>query len=207
MIGHCKRDTLKLSDGSDIEVHPNVVKQSFIVNGRNQVHMERQQQRQQIEALKYELAVNGTLLRRLSAMYYSLKSNTHKDHTQLPASITFQAIMELAPGNGEEDNPPPPPEGLWDADQVMPSYSNMIMRILDDVNKKVNKTYPDKNQRYDMFVKEVGSHIQNMEDIQNGVVNRLDELLEENSKRITSESYHIGADSSYMSPRGPGGDF
>lgn len=46
---------------TDVEVHPNVDKRSFIRAKQNQIHMERQQRKIQTEALKYEQVVNDGL--------------------------------------------------------------------------------------------------------------------------------------------------
>ncbi|KAJ3526462.1 hypothetical protein NM208_g11179 [Fusarium decemcellulare] len=50
-VDYSKWDALELSDDSDIEVHPNVDKRSFIRAKQNQIHQERQQRKLQIETL------------------------------------------------------------------------------------------------------------------------------------------------------------
>ncbi|KLU81241.1 hypothetical protein MAPG_00333 [Magnaporthiopsis poae ATCC 64411] len=53
-LDYSKWDALELSDDSDIEVHPNVDKRSFIRAKQNQIHMERARRKNEIETLKYE---------------------------------------------------------------------------------------------------------------------------------------------------------
>lgn len=129
------QDALELSDDSDIEVHPNVDKRSFIRAKQNQIHLERQQRKRQIEALKYEHVINNSLIQRLSALLSALKSYAQEACSRSPADIAFQALMELASRSSEEDNPPPRPEGVFDTDLPLPSYSKMMAGILDEIKQ------------------------------------------------------------------------
>ena len=64
VLDYSKWDALELSDDSDIEVHPNVDKRSFIRAKQNQIHQQRMQRRHEIETLKYERIINDGLLER-----------------------------------------------------------------------------------------------------------------------------------------------
>ncbi|KAI0112079.1 Cdc37 N terminal kinase binding-domain-containing protein [Nemania sp. FL0031] len=204
MVDYSKWDALELSDDSDIEVHPNVDKRSFIRAKRDQIHMERQQRQLQVEALKYERAVNNGLVERLSSLHSALESHAPAAENRPPAEVAFQAIMELTPRNPEDDNPPPPPNGLLSVDEVPPTYSKMMARILDDVNKKLDERKVQQSERYIAFVEEIGVHIRNIRDLQDKAAEKLDELEKKDAKKITSESYHVGFDSSHVSKGKPG---
>ncbi|KND87837.1 Mitochondrial division protein 1 [Tolypocladium ophioglossoides CBS 100239] len=204
MVDYSKWDALELSDDSDIEVHPNVDKRSFIKAKQNQIHTERQQRKLQIEALRYEGVNNNTLIQRLSALLSALKLHGEEASLRNPVETALQAVMELAPLNPEEDNPPPRPEGVFDADQPLPSYSKMVARILDEVNKQLDEKRIEKDKRYEALTMEVGIHLQNIQDSQEEVVKKLDELEKENETKITSDSYRIGFDSSHVIKAKPG---
>jgi cell division cycle protein 37 len=66
MLTQNLQDNLELSDDSDIEVHPNVDKRSFIRAKQNQIHAERLHRKQRFESLKHELVINDTLAQRVS---------------------------------------------------------------------------------------------------------------------------------------------
>jgi cell division cycle protein 37 len=194
---------LELSDDSDIEVHPNVDKRSFIRAKQSQIHMERQQRKVQIEALKHNRVINDALMQRLSAVISVLKSRQDASAQSSPAEVTFRALMELAPRNSEEDTPPPPPEGVFDGDSPpLPTYSKMMARLFDEVNKSLDERRVEKDQRYEAFVEELGVHLQKIQDLQTDLAKNLDELDKPSSK-ITSESYHVGFDSSHVSKTKP----
>jgi cell division cycle protein 37 len=67
-LDYSKWDNLELSDDSDIEVHPNVDKRSFIKWKQESIHMEREQRRQRIEFLQNESGRNDRLLKQLNEL-------------------------------------------------------------------------------------------------------------------------------------------
>lgn len=168
--------------------------------------MERQQKKAQIEALKYERVINNTLMQRVSLLLSALKSHAHEASSCNPADLAFQAVIESAPPSNEEDTPPPRPEGVFDADQPLPTYSKMMARLLDEINKTLNENHIDQDKRYEALMEEVNKNLQKIQDLQEELVNKLDELEKADATKITSESYRIGFDSSHISKTKPGDD-
>lgn len=198
---------MELSDDSDIEVHPNVDKRSFIRAKQNQVHMERQQRKRQIQAFEHQRTINDALVQRLRVLKATLQSRYAGsiDSKLNPADIAFQVIMELASTKPTEDSPPPRPEGVFDSDlPPLPTYSKMLATILDEVNKTLDERQTERGQRYEAFVQELGVHVQKIQDLQAELASKLDTLEQQDSNKITSESYHVGFDSSYVSRTKPG---
>ncbi|KAK4232729.1 Cdc37 N terminal kinase binding-domain-containing protein [Achaetomium macrosporum] len=208
MVDYRKWDALELSDDSDIEVHPNVDKRSFIRAKQNQIHMERQQRKREVHALKHERIINDALLQRLHVLASTLRSQQagSVDSNLNPADIAFQAVLELASTNPTEDSPPSRPEGVFDSDlPPLPTYSKMLATILDEVNKTLQERQTEKDRRYEAFIQELGAHVQKVQDLQAELVRRLDTLEQQDSNKITSESYHVGFDSSHVNKTKPGG--
>ena len=191
------QDALELSDDSDIEVHPNVDRRSFIRAKQSQIHMERQQRKLQIEAYKHQRIVNEALAQRLSLLISAIQSqNTASDAD--PSDIAFKAAVELALRNPEDDIPPPRPEG-----PPFPRYSKMIATVLDEANKALDRRHiKDRTLRFEALVEELGVHIRNIQDAQKDLATKLDELEQQSSKKITSDSYHVGFDTSHVSKPG-----
>lgn len=198
---------MELSDDSDIEVHPNVDKRSFIRAKQNQVHMERQQRKRQIQALEHQRIINDALVQRLRVLEATLQSRHAGpiDSELNPADIAFQVIMMLASTKPTEDNPPTRPEGVFDSDlPPLPTYSKMLATILNEVNKTLDERQTEKSQRYEAFSQELSVHVQKIQDLQAELASKLDTLEQQDSNKITSESYHVGFDSSYVSRTKPG---
>ncbi|KAG9253304.1 uncharacterized protein F5Z01DRAFT_161898 [Emericellopsis atlantica] len=200
-VDYSKWDNLELSDDSDIEVHPNVDKRSFIRAKQNQIHQERQQRRFDIERLKYERIINDGLLKRISSLVAALKAHAHEATSRNPGEVAFQAVMESA-GKPEEDQPPKRPEGLQAAEgEENPTYSKMMVALLDQVNKALDEKKPE--DRYTAMTEEVQMHENKVLDLQRQLEEKLAELEKEEKRKITSDAYHTGFDSSHVSKSTP----
>ncbi|KAH6888649.1 Cdc37 N terminal kinase binding-domain-containing protein [Thelonectria olida] len=199
-VDYSKWDALELSDDSDIEVHPNVDKRSFIRAKQAQIHQERQQRKHQIETLKYERIINDGLMKRISSLLSSLRAHASEAATRSPAEVAFQAVMESA-GNPKDDQPPPRPEGVHSEEKELPTYSKMMATLLDQVNKALDEKKPE--NRYDAMVDEIQEHENKVKKLQEELLSKLGELEKEEGKKITSEGIHTGFDSSHVSKSKP----
>jgi cell division cycle protein 37 len=202
------QDALELSDDSDIEVHPNVDKRSFIRAKQHQIHMEREQRKHQIETLKYERIINDQLIKRISSLLGALKARASDAKTRNPGEVAFQAVMESAAGlDPKDDQPPPRPAGVHNAEEPQPTYTKMMATLLDQVNKALDEKKVEQDKRYDGMVAEIEDHLKKVTDLQDELMKKLDELEKEASRKITSESIHTGFDSSHINkskPSAPG---
>ncbi|KAK4137143.1 hypothetical protein BT67DRAFT_96342 [Trichocladium antarcticum] len=211
-VDYSKWDALELSDDSDIEVHPNVDKRSFIRAKQNQIHAERQQRKNQIETLKYERVINDSLIQRISSLLASLEAHAADAKTRNPAEVAFQAVMESAASlDPKDDQPPPRPAGVHGAEEKLPTYTKMMATLLDQVNQALDEKKLGQDARYDGMVTEIREHLQKVTDLQAQLREKLAELQADETRKITSESIHTGFDSSHVnkstsSPSGaPGG--
>jgi len=166
--------------------------------------VERLQRKRQIEALKYERAINDELARRISALLSALESHTEEARTHDPTAVAFRALMQSTPRNGEDDNPPPRPEGLFDGYEPLPTYSKMVARILDEVKKTLDEKGVEVESRYDAMIGVIKVHLQKIRELQSELLKKLDRLEAEETEKITSEDYHVGFDSSHVSKAKPG---
>ncbi|TLS30745.1 hypothetical protein PpBr36_03363 [Pyricularia pennisetigena] len=200
-LDYSKWDALELSDDSDIEVHPNVDKRSFIRAKQNQIHMERAQRKQQIETLKYERIVNDGLLKRISALLASLRAHAADaaSGAKNPAEVAFQAVMESAQGTrAEDDRPPKRPEGVHGSEEELPTYTKMMATLLDQVNKAMEEKKVTQEERYGAMTAEIEEHLKKVQDLQRDLEKKLAELEKEEKSKITSESIHTGFDTSHV---------
>lgn len=185
-----------MSDDSDIEVHPNVDKRSFIRAKQNQIHQQRFERKHKIETYKYEQLINEGLLKRINALLTALQSHSAEAETRSPDELIFQAIMESV-GDSENDIPPPRPTGVHTEEKELPTYSKMMATLVDQVKEKIDKEKPD--NRFEAYVAEVKVHQAKVEDLQKQLLEQLNELEREEGRKITSESIHTGFDSSFVS--------
>lgn len=198
------QDALELSDDSDIEVHPNVDKRSFIRAKQNQIHAERQQRRLQIETYKYERIINDTLIKRISALLASLKAHASEVTSRNPGEVAFQAVIESAAGlDPKDDQPPPRPAGVHNAEEQLPTYTKMMATLLDQVNKALEEKKVEQDKRYEATIAEVEEHLKKVTNLQGELLEKLDELEKIEKSKITSESIHTGFDSTHINKSKP----
>ncbi|KAK3379523.1 Cdc37 N terminal kinase binding-domain-containing protein [Lasiosphaeria ovina] len=206
-IDYSKWDALELSDDSDIEVHPNVDKRSFIRAKQNKIHAEREQRKNQIETLKYERIINDTLIKRISSLLASLRSHAADAESRNPGEVAFRAVMETAASvDPKDDQPPPRPAGVHDAEESLPTYTKMIATLLDQVNKALDEKKVDQDKRYGAMLAEVADHLEKVTTLQSDLHKKLAELEKLEKSKITSESIHTGFDSSHINKSTSAGD-
>ncbi|TVY89710.1 Hsp90 co-chaperone [Lachnellula willkommii] len=195
-VDYSKWDALELSDDSDIEVHPNVDKKSFIRAKQNQIHQQRFERKNKIETYKYERIINEGLLKRINALVTALESHKGEADKRSPDELMFQAIMESV-GDSDNDTPPPRPAGVHTQEKELPKYSKMMAALVDQVKAKVEEEKED--DRFAAYIKEAKAHQAKIEDLQKQLLAELNSLEIEEGKKITSESIHTGFDSSHVS--------
>lgn len=193
VLDYSKWDALELSDDSDIEVHPNVDKRSFIRAKQSQIHQQREQRRHEIETLKYERIVNDGLLTRIDKLLSSLRQ--HEGSSGNPEELVFQALMESA-GNPSEDQAPPPPEGVYTHEKEQPKYSQMMGALVDQVKKEMKD--PSSDKLFQEYITGVQGHKDKVQGLQKQLHERLAELEKEESSKITSDGLHMGFDTSHV---------
>ena len=189
VVNYSKWDALELSDDSDIEVHPNVDKRSFIRAKQNQIHQQRFERRHQIETLKYERIINDGLLQRIDKLLASLHEHAQQATApgQNPDEFMMQALMDCA-GDGADDVPPKPPKGVHTQTEE-PRYSVMMASLVDQVKKELGDKPQDWFQSY---VKGVEGHKKKVNGLQAELAQKLADLEKEEGRKITSDSIHTG---------------
>lgn len=167
--------------------------------------MEREQRRHEIATRKYEHVLNAGLEKRLSDLLAALKTRADDAASsdapaQRAGELAFKAVMESAPKNAEEDKLPPRPEGVHEAqgEGYPTTYSKMLVTVLDHANKALDEKKVEPEARFGAMVEELGVHLQDIKDAQRKSVERMKELEAEEGKKITSESYATGFDSSHV---------
>lgn len=187
-------------------MHPNVDKRSFIRAKQAQIHQERDHRRLQIATLKYERIINDALISRITSLLNALKSHAAdvENGTRSAGEIAFAACMESAAGlKPEDDQPPPRPEGVHNAEEKLPSYSKMMVTLLEQVDAALKEKNVKQEDRYAGMVSEIEEHLAKVTDLQKELHKKLAELEKEEGKKITSESIHTGFDSSYVNKSAP----
>jgi cell division cycle protein 37 len=167
--------------------------------------MERQQRKHQIETLKYERIINDELKKRLNVLQNYLVQHEPEVESGAakPAEVAFKSVLATQPKDPKDDTPPARPDGVHEKEEPLPSYTKMMMTVLDRVNEALKGKELEGMARYHAIIGEVKKHVEEVEKLQENLVGKLEELEKEEKKKITSESYHTGFDSSHVAKPTP----
>lgn len=199
-IDYSKWDKLELSDDSDIEVHPNVDKNSFIKWKQRDIHEKRLQRNQEIKTILVQLTMYAKLNERVDHLLKTLKIAELLDDKLITSTINekfdkdekfdYEALLK-----GENLR-----KGLKDLEfnkdefEDTPPYNEMV----EDLFTQIKEDHPEAEKDASKLVDYVKEHRAKIDDILSKQAIKLDELLYQKSLLISSEDYHTGFDSSFL---------
>jgi len=187
-LNYNKWDNLELSDDSDVEVHPNVDKKSFIRWKQRDIHEKREERKGKIAFLHSEVALNETLLPRLDELISRVESEG------LPYYSRTVAQLQATKGDPKADRPA---SGRPD----QPSYDDMMLALMttvaDEVKGKLGSGI-DEERRAKELKETLQTHRRQL--LERTEQCKKDIVKEEAEQRrhITSEDMKVGWDSGHV---------
>ncbi|KAJ2848823.1 hsp90 co-chaperone Cdc37 [Coemansia brasiliensis] len=196
-IDYSKWDNLELSDDSDIEVHPNIERGTFIRLRQRKIREERENRRIRKERAEALIAMNNDLLERIeklrdevsAADEQKMEDISRQWEQDVESSQEFKNKRDEAIKNG--DNPEQPSE-----DEMITALK---ARISDDLLKAAANidTLEAKRQEY---TKQLEVHIGKLQKSLEDARRELDEVNREIAKHVAPDSItHTGFDRSFVS--------
>lgn len=186
-VDYSKWDKIELSDDSDVEVHPNVDKRSFIRAKQRQIHEARDARRRQIKQITLEREINFALLGRLDRLLSALRAQeSGEDVEKNPEEVLLRTLVEVSSAETEDR-----PKGEVDSGFT---YGKMIGTLVDQVKKEVDteKGELKGRERFRAFLDVIARHRGKIEGLNGEAAKKLAELEKEEKSKITSESIHDG---------------
>lgn len=195
MVDYSKWDRLELSDDSDIEVHPNVDKRSFIRAKQRMIHEERQKRKIQIEDIKAQSIINDELLRRITTLIEALEKRA--ENVDSAEEQVFKTMMEITVNSQADDKAPALTH--YQNPKIkdpQPTYTQMMASLVDQVKKEVDES--NEEDRWKAFLASFKSHHAKLAKLQADAATEQAKLEKEEASKITSESIHDGFNSGYV---------
>ncbi|KAG2172298.1 hypothetical protein INT43_004840 [Umbelopsis isabellina] len=177
-VDYSKWDKLELSDDSDIEVHPNVDKRSFIRWKQESIHQEREQRRAKIEFLQNESARHARLLEQLTSLIDSCKNEGTKKVVEDITSIRNKIREE-----GSADTPIPSPNNPNGS-----SFDTILGSLLQQIESAL-KTQSEEDVKTNL--------VERMEESRKKIKKQQDDMLAELAKEQKEESKKITSDNMF----------
>lgn len=201
-IDYSKWDKIELSDDSDIEVHPNVDKRSFIRWKQRDIHEKRQQRNLEIKSILVQLTMYAKLNERVDYLMKRLTKEEWLDEGLVGKKLGEQfdknekfdyEALKRAKGNSLR-------KGLQDLHFDKEEFDNMVPynEMIEDLVTQAKEDHPELVLQAEKFVEHIKEHRNKIDDILSKQTGKLDELLQQKSSLISTEDVHTGFDRSFM---------
>ncbi|AMD19008.1 HBR107Wp [Eremothecium sinecaudum] len=188
-IDYSKWDKIEISDDSDIEVHPNVDKRSFIRWKQQSIHEQRAKRNQDIKNLEFQIE-----------MYAHLNKRADKIMAQLGDEelLSKDRVSKFLNENFDRTE-----RGLGDSvDPDMPPYNEMVEDLFEQLEK--NAIDEGKNPKDGAIIREMmQKHREKITRVTEEAKTKLQELYKEKELHISSEDVHTGFDRSIINKSSP----
>lgn len=209
-IDYSKWDKLELSDDSDVEVHPNVDKNSFIRWRQQDIHMKRQQREQDIKTLETQRDMYSELNKRTDQLlsdvdttkladfdYVKTYLAEHFDPNSKPLFYDEQAAIDEINANSGNEELKKELEAKKSQQEDAPTHNEMIEDLFIQLKKDVKTAGKDENDGSN--IKElILAHRKKIDDVLEKNLEKLDSLYKERTMHISSSDMHTGWDRSFL---------
>ncbi len=183
-IDYSKWDKIELSDDSDIEVHPNVDKNSFIRWKQQSIHEKRQERARNIKNLEMQLKMYSFLNKRVDKLIQILPLGQYGN---------LNEVTKLLNANFDKNE-------KCTGDNVDPdigTYNEMVEDLFDQLKHDIKKDGKDSTDN--ALIKEyLLKHRKKIDKVSEEGLVKLTQLYKEKNEHISSEDIHTGFDSSFM---------
>ncbi|SCW04152.1 LAFE_0H07228g1_1 [Lachancea fermentati] len=183
-IDYSKWDKIELSDDSDIEVHPNVDKSSFIRWKQQSIHEQRAKRNQDIKNLEFQLEMNSRLNKRVDKLLKDLPDQelVDLDIVRKTLNANFDKTEK-----GEGDN----------VDPDMPPYNEMVEDLIEQLQNDAKKEGKDPGDG-SVIRSMIQQHRAKIDNVSEQARQKLEELYQEKRNLISSEDIHTGFEKSFV---------
>lgn len=180
-LNYSKWDNLELSDDSDVEVHPNIDKKSFIRWKQRDIHEKRDQRKSERLALQTEVGINDTLAPMLSGLLTDTRSEGSTAYSRTVARLSAGRA-----NRGNKDGP----EG--------PTTDDMFLSLLLQIQQQDDVKSKQGAELDQALVANLEKHTGLLADRQTKIRFEIEQMDKEDAKKITSDTIRDGFNSGYV---------
>lgn len=186
-IDYSKWDKLELSDDSDIEVHPNVDKNSFIRWKQRDIHEKRMERDRQIKGLEVQKEMYTQLNKRVDDMLLQLTDDQLQSAKERSAWLNAyfdkdeKCTLEARASNDD------------------PTYNEMVEDLFTQIEGDLANEKEDVNGFN--IKKKVVEHRQKIESVLVQIDPKINEFESEKKHHITSDDIHDGWNTSFINKK------
>ena len=201
-IDYSKWDHIEISDDSDIEVHPNVDKNSFIKWKQRDIHEKRQQRNVEIKSILVQSTMYVKLNERVDYLLENCNDEELLDTKVVidKLNLKFDKLERFDYERLIKEQGSSLRKGLkdltFDKEEIgnTPPYNEMV----EDLFTQVKEDHKDAETDASKLRSYISEHRQKIDDVLSKLSTKLDDLLYQKSLLITNDDLHTGFDRSFM---------
>ncbi|CCC68414.1 hypothetical protein NCAS_0B03300 [Naumovozyma castellii] len=187
VVDYSKWDKIEISDDSDVEVHPNVDKKSFIRWKQQSIHEKRMQRNQDIKNLEAQLEMYKHLNKRVDKLLNEFQDEDFASKEKISKFLNG-SFDKREKSEGENVDPD------------IATYNEMVEDLFDQLGRDAKKEGNDPNNG--KIIKGLLlKHRAKIDSVSKEATEKLKELYIEKNAHISSEDIHTGFDSSFMNTK------
>lgn len=191
-IDYSKWDKLELSDDSDIEVHPNVDKNSFIRWKQQDIHQKREERNMEIKTLEQQLTMYTHLNKRVDYVLSQKDGALLVNLEELEKTLNSN-FDKLEKCEGDR------------IDKDIPPYNEMVLDLFEQFMGELSKADGGKATPEKMLLK-ILEHRAKIEQVTKEANEKLATLYKEKELHISSDDIHDAWNSSFINKQKSSGN-
>lgn len=191
-IDYSKWDKLELSDDSDVEVHPNVDKKSFIRWKQQDIHQKREERKNEIKILEQQLEMYKHLNKRMDYVLSLQK----KDKDAVKVFMNVEDLEKLLNANFDKLE-------KCEGDRIdsdIPPYNEMVCDLIEQFHSELKR---DDKLTLQAVLFKIIEHRAKIEKVSEEANAKLAELYKEKELHISSEDMNDAWNSSIINKSSP----
>lgn len=192
VVDYSKWDKIELSDDSDVEVHPNVDKKSFIRWKQQSIHEERTKRAHDIKNLESQVDMYKNLNKRVD----KLLSNFTQKNGNFGELAIVDSVKQYLNANFDKSE-----KSTGDnVDPDIATYNEMVEDLFDQLKRDATKEQKDPNDA-SVLKESILQHRAKIDKVTVEAEEKLQELYKERTMHISSEDMHTGFDSGFINKK------
>ncbi|KAJ1960911.1 hsp90 co-chaperone Cdc37 [Dispira parvispora] len=181
-LNYSKWDNIELSDDEDVEVHPNVDKQSFIRWRQQAIHRERQEREMKIQNLTKTVPIQKELLQEIDKL---------RDMLSRKDASGFMALVGKLQAHGQQREDTQKRTTTDDSSGNTPpaelTIEDMMAGLVLNIQSQVKPEDVQEGRVISIFEEQLGSHRQRLADQQAQAEKELEKLEKEKRQKLSAD--------------------
>ncbi|OMH81542.1 Hsp90 co-chaperone Cdc37 [Zancudomyces culisetae] len=184
VLDYSKWDNLEISDDSDVEIHPNIEKGTFIRLRQQKIRQDRENRAAEINNLQTEIKLNRDLMAQISALRAGIEAETTQEFSD--RLLDWMAVIERQTKflkRREDEAKRGIPPAVPTVDEMM---DGLILRVQEELVAS-GKARAEISEKQAETVKLFAKHLENLKNRESEANKRIESIQKEQRLHISAD--------------------